>query len=304
MKELQFLTLNERFPIRHRVELTDKEYSELSNARKTLSRVLSHEDLYDQVIESYIDAKSVMYEMSIRSVSESIVGDYIKSHACRSKLNRVYFNTLNFSKLYLDRHFHEACNKSFVKSVTKLESSHEEVASHRQKISLENSDYVLGCELRNYVQHASLPVKSFTSGFRSKPENNQSFAVFHIPLDKKALISGGVKKRKLSKYGDKIDLHEIMDGYIQAISEMHLKGRELTRDHVEESVEIIKKKIRQIELESPDPHFGIEVVDTEKGEVLFSLDLDWFEVFEYLQKKNSRRLNFKRFKHDPYKNIQ
>ncbi|MCU8258382.1 hypothetical protein M2G94_10355 [Vibrio vulnificus] len=300
MKELQFCTINGRIPQTHRIELNDQEYSELSNAREILSRVFNHEELYDQVIESYIDAKSVMYEMSIRSISDGVMGDYIRSHNCRSKLNRLYFNTLNLSKLYLDRHYHERDKKSFVKSITRLESSHDEVRQHRQQISNDNANYVLGCDLRNYVQHASLPVKTFTSGVRFDPKDNQNFAVFHIPLDRKALIDGGIKKNKLSKYGDNIDLHEIMDGYIYAISEMHIKSRNLTSNYVEKSIEIITTKRCQIELEYSGLQYGIDVVDTEKEERLFSLHLEWFDVVKHLQEKNSYLLNFKNFTHIPY----
>ncbi len=173
MKELQFCTINDRTSQAHRIELNDQEYSELSNAREILSRVFNHEELYDQMIESYVDAKSVMYEMSIRAISDGVMGDYIRNHNYRCKLNRLYFNTLNLSKLYLDRHYHEKNNKSFVKSITGLESSHDEVRQHRQRILNSNTHYALGCALRNYVQHASLPVKTFTSGVRFEPQDNQ-----------------------------------------------------------------------------------------------------------------------------------
>lgn len=285
----------------HQIELNELEYLELNNAREILSKVFKHEELYDQVIESYVDVKSAMYEMSIRAISNGIMDDFIRNHNCRSKLNRLYFNTLNLSKLYLDRHYHEKNNKSFVKSITGLESSHDEVSQHRQLIMNANTNYSLGCMLRNYVQHASLPVKSFTSGLRFDPKDNQHFAIFHIPLDKQALIDGGVKKCKLSKYGDKIDLHEIMDDYIHAISEMHIKSRSLTNNEVQKCVEIITAKRCQIESKYSDLKYGIDVVDTVKEERLFSLHLEWFNVVKHLQKKNSHLLNFKRFAHVPYR---
>lgn len=215
------------------------------------------------------------------------------------------------SKRYLDDHYREHKNidgnivkiTCFVNKITDSENDKEEIKSHRDKIYHENSEYVVGCELRNYVQHASLPVRTFTSGFRTRPEDNQNFAVFHVPLDKQALIDGGVKKNKLSNYGDKIDLHEIMDGYIYAISEMHLKSRSLVKNKMDESIEVINAKRRQVELEYDCLLNDIDVVDTEKEERLFSLNLEWFSVVKHLQSKNSHLLNFKRFTHRPYQQI-
>jgi hypothetical protein len=303
--------MNGHVPETHRIKLSDDEYLELSNARKVLLRVLNHEELYDQVIESYVDAKSVMYEMSVRAISNSITRDYVKNHDCRSKLNRLFFNSLNLSKLYLDDHYREHKNKDgdivkttcFVKKITDSDNDIEEIKAHRDKIFNENSEYVVGCQLRNYVQHASLPVRTFTSGFRTRPEDNQAFAVFHVPLDKQALLDGGIKKSKLSNYGDKIDLHEIMDGYIHAISEMHLKSRSLVKTQMNQSIEAINVKRRQVEQEYYCLLDDIDVFDTKKGNRLFSLHLEWFSVVKHLQSKNSHLLNFKRFTHFPYQQV-
>lgn len=305
--------MNGHVLVTHAIELSDNEYLELSKARAVLSRVLKHEELYDQVIESYVDAKSVMYEMSVRAISNSVTHDYVKNHDCRSKLNRLFFNSLNLSKLYLDDHYREHKNKDgdtikttcFVNKITDSDNDIEEIKAHRDKMFNENSAYVVGCQLRNYVQHASLPVKTFTSGFRNRAEDNQALAMFHIPLDKQALISGGVKKSKLSNYGDKIDLHEIMDGYIYAISEMHLKSRSLVKNRMDESIDVINAKRRQVELEYDCLLDDIDIVDTavEKGSRLFSLHLEWFSVVKHLQSKNSHLLNFKRFTHLPYQQV-
>lgn len=313
MKELRFHIMNGHVLVPHRIKLSDNEYHELSNARKVLSRIFNHEELYDQVIESYVDAKSAMYEMSVRAISNSDTCDYVKNHDCRSKLNRLFFNSLNLSKLYLDDHYREHKNKDgdivkttcFVNKITDSDNDIEKIKTHRDEIFKENFEYVVGCQLRNYVQHASLPVRTFTSGFRFRPEDNQHFAVFHVPLDKQALIDGGVNKNKLSNYGDKIDLHEIMDGYIHAISEMHLKSRSLVKKQMDKSIEVINAKRREVELEYDCLLDDINVVNTatEKGDRLFSLNLEWFSVVKHLQSKNLHLLNFKRFTHIPYQQV-
>jgi|TARA_R110002033_G_C3893005_1_gene239048 hypothetical protein len=310
-KELQFHTMNGRSYVPHSVKLSEDEFHELNNAWQILTMILKQEELYDQVIESYVEAKSVMYEMSVRTISNSDTLDYVKNHDCRSKLNRLFFNSLNLSKLYLDRHYRETKNEKgetnkvtcYVHKITNLVTDIAEIKAHRDKISAENSDYVLGCKLRNYVQHTTLPVSTFTAGVRSRHEDNQALAVFHVPLDKQKLLSGGVTKKTLSAYDDKIDLHEIMDGYIYAISEMHIKSRSLVKNQMDKSLEIIRAKRLQVERENDSLQDYIYVVDTatEKGNRLFSLHLEWFSLVKHLHSKNSHVLNFKRFSHSTYK---
>ncbi|MDK9770474.1 hypothetical protein [Vibrio sp. B181a] len=306
LKAIQFCTRSEGKFLTHTTDLKEEEFYELKIARERLVKVLNHEELYDQVIESYVDAKSAMYEMSIRSLADGINNDYIKGHNKRSKLNRLFFNTLNLSKLYLDRHYRENKGKDhkiksvscFVHGVTNKDTDLDEVASQRSAILELNKDYALGCELRNFVQHASLPVKNFVSGVNYDPETRNSLAVFHVPLDKQVLIEGGVKKKKLEGYCDQIDLHKVMDGYINAISEMHMRSRALVATCVEESESLIHQKRKEIESNFEGLQYGVDIVDHEKR--LFSLHLEWFEVVKHLMKKNSHTLDFKRFSHKPY----
>jgi hypothetical protein len=308
LKIIKFSTQDNDAVIANQIELSEHEYSKLSDAKKVLKRVLKHEELYDQVIESYVDAKSAMYEMSIRAISQSDDFNYVKNHYYRSKLNRLYFNTLNLSKLYLDKHYFEHKDRGgeitsitcFAEKITNSIDDLDEIKRHRTEMLETNFAYALGCELRNFVQHSSLPVNTFTTGVRYSPQDKQTSAVFHVTLDRKELINGRVRKNRLTAYGDKIDLHEVMDGYISAISKMHLKSRSLVEKHVAESEELIDSKRREIESSIGNFHYGIEVVDADSDERLFSLHLDWFDVVEHLKKKNSHALNFERFTHKPY----
>ncbi|WP_318419191.1 hypothetical protein [Photobacterium leiognathi] len=307
MKELQFSTVEKKGIKLHRIALEDNEFNELDRARNILFRVLNHEELYDNLIESYVDAKSAMYELSIRSVSD-YSSNYNKSHYNRNKLNRLYFNTLNLSKLYLDKHYREIKKengtkkvKCFSFSITKTQDTLDSVQQQRRLISNSNQDYMLGCQLRNFVQHSSLPVTNYVSGVRFSNKSEQAFAVFHIPLDKERLIQGGIKKNMLVDYPNEIDLHKIMDGYIKAISEIYVENNRLIKDVVDSCVGIINSKKKFIEDNFSKLNYGIDVVDVDKEKRLFSLSLEWFSVVEYLQQKNLHTLNFENFKHNPYR---
>lgn len=297
MKAIQFTTKS--CPYVHNIELDVQEFESIRDARCVLLETLKHEDRYEQVVESYVDAKTMMYEMSIRVLTEGISlptdgRDY-------GRLNRLYFNTLNLSKLYLDKYYHEKHDSSYVKRVTRDIELHEQVSAHRQSISNDNIGYKIGCGLRNYVQHSSLPVKKMSKGLRHAPITDKAFSIFNIPIDKQELIaSNTVKKSLLEAYDEKLDLHEIMDDYISAISIMHLFSRKLSQKIVDDSLERIKTAKNKIFNDFHDVNYGIRVVDLQKGKELFGLHLDWFELVNQLQKKNCLPLNFRNIHHVPY----
>lgn len=317
MKYIKFWQIDAASPKVPRVEISDDEYKTLSLARKKLVQILDMEILYDQIVEACVETKSAMYEMSLRNVSDSRIGDSIKGHNIRSKLNRLYFNVLNLSKLYLDKHFFESgqkpcdCDKqkkqslktqkSFVKAITGDDSLHSEVVVHRQAIYDANPDYRLGCALRNYVQHNTLPVETYTAGFKRHPDNQLQSSVFHIPLDKEKLAKR-INKTLLSEYGKTIDLHSVVDGYVKAISEMHMLNRKLTEAASFESKCVIDGKVKEIIDEYAASVLGIEVIrkigNSQSG---FDLTTSWFDVVEHLQQKNRKTLDFRRFSHHPYR---
>jgi hypothetical protein len=303
MYSLKFLTTSNNEIEDHKIKLTKKEYDDLVSARQILTRILSHEELYDQVIESFIEAKSVMYEFSLRSLSDNINGDYINYHNYRSRLNRLYFNTLNLSKLYLDKHYFENKNNvtCYVNRVTgDSEENIKIIKTQREEYYNSDRNYRLGCSLRNYVQHDSLPVNATTRGVRHDSISDKSFAVFHIPLDKQKLKRGGVKANVLRMFEDKIDLHEVMDGYIHALSAMHMTSRSLVAHSMENALrtfEVYAVRAREVGI----PRFGVQVLENDIKR--FHLEVEWFAVAKHLQRKNAREVNFKNFTPEPYNNF-
>ena len=303
MKLIQFWQLGAGHPKFHKLNIDDEEYSLLANAREKLVLILDMEILYDQIIEECVETKSVMYNLSLRNISDHIIGDRVKGHNIRSRLNRHYFNLLNLSKLYLDKHFDHEKQKSFVKKVTQSDSLHSEVEQHRGKVFGTNIDYRLGCALRNYTQHYTLPVTTYSSGFNGHPNEQVKRSVFHIPLDKAKLSeSKYFKKNLLSEYGETIDLHSVMDGYVKAISEMHMLNRRLTEPTSIESKGLLDGKIQEITDEYENAEFGLDVVcDSANPNKTFELATSWFDLAEHLKKKNRSVLDFKKFSHHPYK---
>ncbi|ELB2814548.1 hypothetical protein QNE27_001372 [Vibrio alginolyticus] len=292
MKGIRFVLSEGRTRKAQVIELDEKESTSLKHAIEVLRRAIKHEELFDQLMQSYIDVKTTMFEMSIRGLADSRLDDYVQNHETRSKLNRLFFNSLNFSKLYLDKHVFSEEKGSYVKKITSSLELHNRIVEHRKEIQDTSSGYNLGCSLRNYVQHSALPVTNFVTGvsWRDTPE-----ATFHIPLSKEMLKQGRVSSKDLASYGDSIDLHSVMDEYIYAISNMHMKSRELTSAHIEEAYKLLEDRRKGVHKEYGKVEYGINVIDLKSEKPLFSLHLDWFKVHDHLREKNSAPVNFSRY---------
>lgn len=157
MAEFKFVLQRDKRFIEESIEVNNNELIIIKSAKYDLISILKFEELYDQIIESHLEFKSFLHTSSLSAISNAR-RSYISNHEVRSKLNRHVFNTLNLSKLYLDKAFHEKDKKFFVKDLTKDESLHEKVLELRERIESENFGYKLCCKLRNYVQHNMLPI--------------------------------------------------------------------------------------------------------------------------------------------------
>lgn len=299
MAELNFHITENQVPRLKTVRLEESELDDLKSARSKLLAILSLEDLYDQIIESFLEFKTQLYSNSLSLIS-NFRRDYNEHHEVRSKLNRQLFNTLNLSKIYLDKNHHERNKNYFVKDITDNLGLHEEHIVLRNKIYSENSSYRLGCELRNLAQHSTLPIHTYTVGTEHlQNEKNKSIkAKFHLPLAKQSLIKCGIKKNILTSFGEIVDLHEVIDGYIYAISQMHMQNRKLTEPTITGAVNTFLSKTKEIETIYGKNNYGIGVFDND--ERIFHLELEWYEVVKYLQHKHAVAVNYGNVEHTTY----
>lgn len=291
MAKLEFILIDGSKKEFKKIELIDSDLNALKSARCKLQSILRLEELYDLIIESYLEFKSQLYSNSL--LLPNINTSIQENHNIRSKLNRQLFNTLNLTKLYLDKHYRKDKDKSFVKKITKDVTLHQKVSDLRAKIYEESSNYKLGCELRNFVQHSTIPVGTFSYSINSK--NTPPKIGFHLPLVKMELKERGASNKLLNLIEENDDIHKIMDGYINAISLMHMQNRELTSQKIELSLKIFQQQVEKTEQEFGKNHQGISVVKNDKS--LFTLDLEWFELVPYLQQKHACTINYRKFEY-------
>ena len=253
----------------------------LKTAKYKLSQYLDMEIIYDLVLQEFQEFHSkVNYWKASRP---SIRNDYILNHDIRNSLNRLAFNLLNLSKLYLDHHYNEKKGNFFSYNLTLNEDHISQVKSHREHIYKTNLEYVVACKLRNKAQHNSLPVSTFTTGVSYNPLTNVSSATFKIYYSYNDLI--GLKvPREMFTTDTKLDLTCIMNNYVTAISEMHSLNRKLTETVVNDSIQIINSTCEEKASLANYCNY-ISELNLESGESIH-LGLDWFDVAKYLISKN------------------
>ena len=270
-------------------EISDDALKSFLFAKRVLSEYLEIETLFDALMEEYWQYKNSVDYWRLRSVSRS--QDYKSNYEIRNNLNRITINILNLSKLYLDKHFHQSGQKCYAYSVTNSEDDKQRILEHRKKLHDENINYAIGCKLRNRAQHHSLPVSTIVTGIKNRV-GQKTQITFKIQLDLDYLIEIDVSKAKLSGV-DYVNLTDVLDGYVYAISEMHCLNREIVSEEIENQKSNIKEITDQRAKSTGCSKFVTEI-ETEDGE-MHSSDLDWFLVAEHLLKKHRRPINYQKF---------
>ncbi|ALQ55597.1 hypothetical protein PI2015_2320 [Pseudoalteromonas issachenkonii] len=268
-------------------EVSECEITEALDYRSLLAKALDIETIYDQIIEAYWDYKNKVNYWELRSVSFPFA-DYIFNYEVRSSLNRLAFNLFNLSKLYLDWHYNEKKNRCFSFELTNDDSIKQQVLEHRSEIYNANLNYVVGCKLRGHSQHSSLPVRCFTTSVRYAPDTLNQTAHFGIFYNYKDLEEAGVPEKMLHK-DIKLDLTDIIDGFVYAISKMHMLNRKLTKIAVSEAQTSLRTMCKNYATKAGFKNYICKVEHQHKS---IDLSLNWFEVYEHLKEKHRDSINY------------
>lgn len=266
-------------------------YTEIAKSlelKNLLSKALDLEIIYDQIIEAYWDYKNKVNYWNLRSFS-SLDVDYILNHEIRSSLNRLAFNLFNLSKLYLDWHYNQKKKRCFSFELTNEESSREAVIAQRSEIYDTNLNYVVGYNLRGHSQHSTLPVRSFTTGVRHDKGTSNPTAHFSIYYYYEDLEKAGVPKAMLHR-DIKLDLTDIIDGFVYAISQKHMLNRTLTAALIKNARTSITSMWQSYATIAGFENYSVELIL--ENEKRISLCLDWFEVFNHLKAKHFCATNY------------
>lgn len=274
-------------------EVGRQDIDAFQNAKKILVDCLDMEIIYDQVIEEFWEYKNKVDYWRFRYFS--CEPNYILNHEIRHSLNRLAFNLLNISKLFLDKHYSCDGDKCFSFNLTGCELHKQKIKEQRDDIFRSDYFYRIGYKLRNWVQHNSLPVSNFTAGIKNDPASKKRLIDFKINYSVKDMLDMGVSKEIIGT-NELFDLTEIINGYVFSISKMHF----LNRDLIEESVSKAKQSIIDF-TSSKASTTGYEIYVCEfepESEDTIYAGLEWFDVVHHLRRKHSHLVNYANFRFD------
>ncbi len=243
--------------------------------------------LHDHILDAFWDYRNKVDCWRLRSLSG--FRTQVLGYEVKSTLNRLAFNVLNLSKLFFDKHYHDKDDKCFAYEQTGSLDDKEAIRVKRETIKNNNLRYFVGCKLRNRSQHGYMPVSQLSSGFKLRQGDAQEFIFFKIEFDCEQLKKLGIPKYRL-KPNIKLDLTEILDGYVHAVSEMHMHNRSLTEEKRSKSEEYLSELIdRSLARESGCSCF-VDLRTT--GEVDEYIGMDCFELANHLRKKHPYAIDY------------
>ncbi|MCH8493004.1 MAG: hypothetical protein LAT53_07225 [Idiomarina sp.] len=100
--------------------------------------------------------------------------------------------------------------------------------------------YMIGCELRRFSQHVSIMTRIISRGIKFDQDSGGLTSTLNASILREELCEGvDLSKEKLERTPERINLHETLDGYIDAISAMHFVNLELTEDTFANLIELL-----------------------------------------------------------------
>jgi hypothetical protein len=234
-----------------RVAADEREYIACSSAIDGLQHICDVEEKYENVIENYIEWESVISQHALRQmVSLSI--EYAKYQDSRKAIARKLLNLLASTRLFLDS-LPKHANGIIPDDEIALKQIKD---APRTQYNLHLS-YRLMEALRNYSQHAALPIHGVTT-HTSRNTNVEphilNFAVWPIIDLEQLAKDGDFKKSVLKEISalDKVEMKPLVREYIESISVIHDTFRTTTWRRSKSWLEQLKKSTEAFTREFPD----------------------------------------------------
>lgn len=240
-----FLTIND-VRCSDEIEIDEKDYKDaiVAVSRARLGALV--EEKLDLLLENYIDLERELLELGLQSSIRSSYANQIIEES-RPRLDRRIVNLLSSARIYVDQVCHELS--------TEFGNSSETYNAFNQKrrtIHSENLSYQFMEQLRNHVQHYSLPIDVVS--FRSQlnlDEDPPAYVYGVIPrirvtdLREVSTFKADVLDRMdaLSDKNGLVDLGTMISQYVDCFLVLHAELRELLSSLMSDA-EMVYDKLR------------------------------------------------------------
>ncbi|EOW9140923.1 hypothetical protein JG635_18130 [Vibrio cholerae] len=262
-----------------KVELTEKEFLEIQNAKITLRCALAIEEKFDIVLSNL---KELEIEIANETSSNQALlsGSYTEPFSFRILLERRLANLLTSTKAYVDQ-IPSNVRDSFVESAGILE----EVKKYFSHAYASSIDYRVMEMLRNHIQHNGIAIHS-VQHLLKRTENGIKNEVLVLSKKSELVQNRKNKRATLNEIADSINLLGSSQKYVAKLAEVHRKVRDKVAPHTLQARLVFEKAIDRYKQEGGDP-LGLNAFhETKCGNVLVSVLLEFDDIRINLQAKN------------------
>ncbi|EGQ8006878.1 hypothetical protein G5Y06_004530 [Vibrio parahaemolyticus] len=262
-----------------KIELTEKEFLEIQNAKKTLRCALAIEEKFEILLSNLKElegeiAKETSSNQALMSVS------YTGPFIFRILLERRLANLLTSTKTYVDQ-VPSNVRDSFVASTGILE----EVKKYFCDAYDSSIDYRVMEMLRNHVQHNGIAIHSVQHNSK-RTDNGMKNEVLALSKKSELVQNRKNKRATLNEIHDSINLLGSCQEYVAKLTEVHRKIRDKVGPNTLEARLVFEKAIDRYKQQGGDP-LGLNAFHETKDEsVLVSIFLEFDDIRINLQAKN------------------
>lgn len=267
-------------------ELAQQEFEELSKSKELLFEVRQIENIYNILIMNYYEFEKELYEISLKD--EIFNSDYINFSEYISKVEQRVLNFLSSTTLYFDS-FKDDLKETQKYSIYLKDEFNVIKKFFDEKLKI-NKNLKIMKFIRNHIQHNGLlNPETMINGKNLSEELREQTLKFK--MDKNTIKADWYKAENFAELDEKIDLKKAIRIYVDFISQVHQKFRELTNE---------KTKNARIEFETTfekySEHKFLYVAQIVDGEIKIELPilLNWDNIRLEMIKKNRVPTAFKR----------
>lgn len=278
------------------LEISEGEYTEIANARSTLTAALSIEEKYDLVLGNFLDLEKELLMLTVEKIVDHRF-DYGRAYAVTTSLNRRVVNFVlsgkNYTELIASKASKCVANGSEVEALVKsLTSKHYD----------ESLDYRLMEALRNHVSHSGVAVHLVNNPDKwilneKKQATNFVFNIEIYALKERLADNSGFKSSVLKELPDKVDLKKAVRAYVGAISSIQGEVRKIITNAVESARSIIEGHLKKYAEINNGESFAVGAYSAaahKLGKKPVILLLEWDDVRIGLLEKNQSISNMEK----------
>lgn len=280
------------------LEISKDEYDKARAAINSLLHAVDAEEKYDGLIENYREFEDFMLGQAFQSLLSTHFDDNVWVQSVRTTTARRLSNFMSSVRLYQDsveRH---------VRAITGDAETASKVSEEKSRQFDNRVSYRALEALRNHAQHYALPVHGFTVARRRAKEMDYIEHEFSPHIDVSELAENRdfhppKTLAELKRGPNKLKLKTMVREYVESLSTVHQRFRELTQECIGDSKQhILGLKLKWLADKRAAHDLGIAVFPGDdkgnKTALETNLSKALFEYHAYLQRRHSHLVGFTR----------